>query len=297
MRELWGSPERFNARKTYADVASRLGVDEETVRNRLRRLKESGFLLGWRVVPHPRLLGCESSMLLLEFDDQEEKETAIPKLKRADGVVVLASIYGKGLLVTYYDDERHRSSKRIAATEGLSGSQSLGGMSLPPTDFRMTPTDWQIVGSMLRNAEAEVSQVARMVKVSPRTVKRRLNSMMDSAAISVMPMVDQRRSGGVSYTLMVEADGGKAAEVAERIAPRIEKLVFRATYPENGLIFGFWTTNVAEGTDVLRWARGQEGVKSARGHVVDEVVYSFDWLEREAARLSGATARPRTPAP
>ena len=291
MRELWGSPERWNSRKTYADVAARLGVDEETVRNRLKRLKESGFLVGWRVVPNPALFGLESAMMYLDFRDQGPKEEAVAQLKKTDGVVVIASVYAKSLLVTYYDDREHRISKTIARSPGLAGSQPIGGMRMPPTDFRMTPTDWRIVGLMLQNAEEDVPSVARKVKVSSRTVKRRLNGMMESSAISVMPVIDQSKSGGVSYTLMIEAEGGKASEVGERVAPEIANLVFRATFGKDGLIFGYSAPNIAEGKALLRTVERLSGVRSARMYAVDDVTYAFDWLETEVRRRAAAAGR------
>lgn len=89
MRELWGSPGLWNVRKTHADVARKLGIDEETVRNRIKYLKDSGFLLGWRLLPNPALLGRESEFLFLELEDQDSKEEVISKLRAMDGVVII----------------------------------------------------------------------------------------------------------------------------------------------------------------------------------------------------------------
>ena len=288
MRELWGSPQRWNARRTYADVAAKLGVDEETVRNRLKRMKDSGFLVGWRVVPNPANFGRESAMMLLRFEDQERKETGVANLKRADGVITLASAYGTELIVTYFDDPGHKDSKRIAKTRGVAEAQSIGGMLMPSTDFTMTPTDWEIVQLTIRDAELNLRLVAKKAKVSPRTVKRRLNNMIDSSAISVMPIIDQSKSGGVQYTMMIESAVGRTDEIVEMVAPKIRNLVFSAAYSNDGLIFGFTAQNVAEGAEALRRVRNLGGIKLVRLLMIDEVIYVFDWLEREAeARTAG----------
>jgi DNA-binding Lrp family transcriptional regulator len=287
MRELWGSPSRWNVRKSSAEVASKLGVDEETVRNRLKRLKESGFLLGWKLVPNPALLGRKSAFLLLEFEDPGLKEQAISRLRQMDGVASIANIYGKSLLITLFDDdEDHVSSNRISEM-GIRGEVLIvPGMGFPPTTFRMTVTDWQIARLMLRNAEKKITEIATEVKVSTRTVKRRLNQMMDASAIFIMPMIDQRNSGGVSYQLMVESNEGKRSEVERLVAAKIGNLVFSAADSRNGSIFGFTGRNVAEGNEILRWVKEQPGVKSARMNIVEEVVYVFDWVERELETLS-----------
>jgi DNA-binding Lrp family transcriptional regulator len=54
-------------------VADKLGIDEETVRIRIQSLKQSGFLLAWRLILNANLLDRESHILALELDDVEKK--------------------------------------------------------------------------------------------------------------------------------------------------------------------------------------------------------------------------------
>src|SRR2546428_5666537 len=87
MRELWGSPDIWNTKKSYVGIAAKLGVDEETVRNRVKHLRDSGFLLGYRLVPNPDLLGRTFASLHIEFKDRESKQAAIPLLSSVEGVM------------------------------------------------------------------------------------------------------------------------------------------------------------------------------------------------------------------
>jgi DNA-binding Lrp family transcriptional regulator len=286
MKELWGSPGRWNVRKSYVDIARNLGVDEETVRNRLKRLKESGFLVGWRLIPNPSLFGRSSVMQHLTFESPATKEEAISRLKQMDGVVVVASLYGADLLITLFDDMERTASKRLATLRSKSEPAEWQGMRLPPTPFKMTPTDWRILRLMLRNAERSVAEVAAEVKVSVRTVKRRLDTMMADAAIFIVPTIDQAKSTGVSYQVIVESEEGQKSEVDRLVTSRIENLVFKAADSSNTLIYGFSGKNVAEGRELLDWLTKQPGVESVRINIVERVVYVFDWLERETGRLA-----------
>ena len=282
--ELWGSPERWNARKSYADVARKLGVDEETVRNRLRRMKESGHLLGWCLFPNPALLGRTAVSLLLEFEGPSSKEDAILRLKRVEGVTSIASNYGNSIEVMVFDDGEGASSREVEKVGVLAKVQRVPSMRLPRTSYRMAPTDWRIVELMLRNAERKVSEVAAQLKISSRSVKRRLNGMMDSWAVFVVPIVDQRKSSGVSYRLIMETKDGRRSEVDGLLSSKIENLRFKAADSENGLIFGFSGRNVEEGNKVIRWVKQVQGVKSARITIVEEVFHVLDWLEREIGK-------------
>ena len=284
MRELWGSPERWNVRKTYTDVASKLGIDEETVRNRLKRLRESGFLLGWRVIPNQTLFGREPMFLYLELGNVAEADKAVELLKRYDGVHTIARLFGNLLLVAIYDDASHASSGRIAGL-GMGRIRMLApGMQVPQTSYAMASLDWRILNRILRDAEMHLSSVAASVGVSKRTVKNRLNRMMDASAIFVTPMTDVRRAVGVQYQLIVDCDEGSSPEVSRIVSSKIGRVIFRASDSGSGLIFGFNGRNVSEGSDLERWLEQQPHILSARINMVESVVYAFDWLERETER-------------
>jgi DNA-binding Lrp family transcriptional regulator len=286
MKELWGSPGQWRVKRSYAAVARKLGVDEETVRNRVKHLRESGFLVGWRLFPNPSLLDSRSRFVFLELEDASAKEKAISKVRRMDGVVIVVNLHGKELLITLFDNDKKKLSKQITKL-GVT-LEVMTGMTFPPSDFRMTATDWQIVSLLLRNAEKDVREIARDLKVSTRTVTRRLNQMMAASAIFITPMVNLRKASGVPYHLMVESDEDKRSVVDRAVATRIEDLVFRATYSTNGLIYGFTGANVAEGTEILKWVKLQDGVSSARMNITEEVVHAFDWLDREVEKRTAS---------
>lgn len=289
MRELWGSPGLWSQKKTYVEIARKLGVDEETVRNRVKFLKESGFLLGWKLLPNPALLGLTSYFVFLEFQSEEEKDLAIPKLAEQDGVVNIANIYGNSLLVTVEDDQKKNFAKKVSELAEKAESFTTPGMSMPGLlSFKMTKTDWQIIKLLLRNAEKKITEISREVKLSTKSVNRRLNEMMNSRAIFIMPIVDLRRAGGISYQLLVEATEGKKSEVDEAITAKIPGLIFRASASKNDLIFGFNGTNISWGNEILKWAKRLPEVKSAKLNIVENVVHVYDWLEKEVEKRAAS---------
>lgn len=285
MRELWGSPGLWSQRKTFVEIARRLQVDEETVRNRLKVLKESGFLLDWRLLPNPALLGLSSYFVFLEFQSEDKKEQAIPKVAEMDGVTVIANIYGKSLLVTLGDNPKVNFANRISELADKSKSFATPGMNLPRLlSFKMTKTDWQIIKLLLRDADRKVSEIAKEVKLSTKSVNRRLDKMMNSQAIFIMPVVNLRKASGISYQLLVQAKEGKKSEVGEAVSSKIPNLVFTASAAKDELIFGFNGTNIAEGNEVLKWVRKIPGVKSANLNIVENVVHVYDWIEKEVEK-------------
>jgi len=284
MRELWGTPDIWNTKKSNVEIAAKLGVDEETVRNRVKHLRDIGFLLGYRLVPNPILFGLAFASVRVEFKDRESKETAIPQLAHIDGVINIVSTYDKSVLVTLLAKQDWDFAKLMVDFE-LDGEVSpVPGLGLRMTRFHMSRLDWEIVSLLLRDAERKMGEVARQLKVSTRTVKRRINLMMKEAAIFAMPMVDLRKTEGISYQLRVQSEQGKKWEVEKSVAAKVGNLVFRASDLQNGSVFGFTGANVAEGNEILEWVRTQPGVNSAHMTITEKVVQVFDWLEAEVRR-------------
>jgi len=296
MRELWGSPDVWNVKKSYVDIAAKIGVDEETVRNRVKHLRDTGFLLGYRLVPNPVLLGRTFANISIEFDDAESKKAAIPRLTRIEGVINIGSTYDRSVFVTLLANQ-DLDLYKLVADAGVKGEVSSSPeLGLRTTTFRMTGLDWEIVSLLLRNAERKLDEIAQQLRVSTRTVKRRLNMMMKEAAIFTMPMVDLSKTEGISYRLRVESEEGKKSQVEKLVASKIGNIIFRASDSQNGSVFGFNGANVAEGSDILEWVRHQSGVKSASMTIAERVVYVFDWIESEVDKRAKMIAITETSA-
>ena len=72
IREIGGSrPIQWNVRESYSNIARKLGVDEETVRMRVNRARESGFLPELRMMVNPLLINCREANLDLEVESEE----------------------------------------------------------------------------------------------------------------------------------------------------------------------------------------------------------------------------------
>jgi DNA-binding Lrp family transcriptional regulator len=297
MREMATSPSHWNANRSYADVARKLGVDEDTVRNRLKMMREIGLLRGWRVIPNARLFGMASSNVVLDFADQESKDAAIPRIMNAQGTILVQDFYGKTVQVTVFhreadDPERNLTSQGIAADLVTSWKVKLPGCEHKPKEV-----DWRIIAMMLRNAETKLPEIAATVKASQRTVKRRVNLMMESSAFFMQPLLNLRKAMGVTpCQLLVKCVPAKKRALDEAIASKFERTVFKLTNSDTHSTFTILCANVGEMKDILGWARLQSGVELAKTDILEVQDYAHDWLEQEVndriERGQGSTRSP-----
>ena len=150
----------------------------------------------------------------------------------------------------------------------------------------MTALDWKICGQLLRNAERKIADIAAVVGVSEKTVKRRLNKMLESSAIFILPMIDLRKMSGVAYDLMIQSQDDKKAQVESFVLSKITNQVFVTGDSSNGSFITFATSNISEGDEIFHMVKERPEVKSATLSVIEEVKHDFIWLGDECERRS-----------
>src|SRR5207244_11785509 len=109
------------------------------------------------------------------------KQMAIRQLAKIERVINIGSTYDKSVLVTLLANQDQDFSKLIVGT-GVEGEVSwVPGLGIRTTKYHMAKLDWEIVSLLLRDAERKLDEVAEQLKVSKRTLKRRINLMIEDA--------------------------------------------------------------------------------------------------------------------
>jgi len=284
MKELSITPSHWNVKRSYSEVAKKLGVDEETVRIRVQSLRNSGFLLGWRLILNANLIGRESSILALELDDIERKDRAIAQISRMDGVILIQSFYGKTLQVTVFSEGEEELERQMKTITSISGGEIFAHwkVKLPRCNHKPKQIDWMIIGALLKNADKKIPEIARELKVSARTVKRRINLMMDASAFFLQPVLDLKKvTGTLPCRLLVQCSKGKKSMIDDLISSKFERIVFSLTDSSTHSIFTIICINLAEAQSISKEIRKQEGVSLVKIEIIEELMYVHNWLAKE----------------
>jgi DNA-binding Lrp family transcriptional regulator len=96
----------WDIRRSYASIAKVVGVDDETVRLRVKRMAKTGLLGKVQLVPNPHLLGREAAFVELKVGNAATKDRIMKQISLIDGVVYILDFHGSRLdLMLYYRGE------------------------------------------------------------------------------------------------------------------------------------------------------------------------------------------------
>lgn len=288
------SPHSFqwDVRISFAHVAEGLRVDEETVRNRLNRMHDAKFLRGWQLVLNPALLGREAAIVELKVGESENKAEVISRLGMLEGLMLIDDFYGKALAVTTLYDNAATLERQVRLFGALCRCPDPVSWKLefPPCDLRPTRTDWRIIGALRKSGRARLSDVARELGLSTRTVKRRVLHLVEGNAFYLDPVLDIGKVGGVRGRFWVTADARQKPAVDRAIVDRLSRIISTHTAPEEHSLYVAHLSNASEVQEVLPWMRKLEGVREVRSTIEVEHIHVQPWLEREIEKRSAALA-------
>jgi len=203
MREILLDPVALtfqaDVRSAYRKIGQRLGVTEDTVRNRIKAF-EKGYLRGWRVGINPTILGYRTSSI--DFDPRPlAKSESLRVMRTVPGMMLLKNYYGDyvGGLVAYRDEESLKE-KLCMILRGTSDPGTIERLDVrfPNCNTKLLETDWDIVKALQSNPRRRYDEVAEQLRLSPRTVRRRLKRMVDGRALFVVPDQNLRALRGVT---------------------------------------------------------------------------------------------------
>ncbi|MHB1470564.1 MAG: AsnC family transcriptional regulator [Thermoplasmataceae archaeon] len=288
IKEL-GNPDslQWNVRETYSSIAGRLGVDEETVRRRLKGAERLGSLPGWRMMVNPRLIGCGAVNIQLEVKGEKRKADIISELRKIDGIVKILDFRGEKLLLTlYYQDEASLKTKKDKICSISDCTEPIAWeLDFPEPQIRMKTTDWKIIGSMLDNARRSLKDVSESVGVSVRTVERRLNEMSESRAVYLQGTPNFSKFAGLSCVFIVYCpDQAKKLAVDHAILSKVKRIELANTSSKQYSTFVTLFDNLAESDDFIGWIGGLDGVKSVSMGIMKELIVVQKWLQEEVTK-------------
>jgi len=282
-REI-GSPRstQWNVRESYSSIAKRVGVDEETVRKRIRRQEKLGILQGWRAAIHPNLIDCVDAYIDLEVGNNERKDEIISQLKFLEGVVVITNFEGRGLSALFYTEPGVALSRKIQLIRTMCGAEEFIWASfLPPCDMNPSETDWRIIWSMRNDPRKSLSDIAKEAKVTTRTVNRRLSFLTEHRALFLMGLPNFRQTTGITGNfLMFCPDRKRKYAVSESLISKFENTAFSAE-TANYLMFNIYFHNLSEAETSYGWIKKLEGVEKVKMRIMKDLIFLSDWLDEQ----------------
>ena len=187
-------------------------------------------------------------------------------------------------IVLYYaeDKELERKIRLISSICGTEQPKMSWKIPFPAHDLELKKSDWRIVKLLLKNSKRSVSEIAKVIGVSTRTVTRRLEVMMERNTFFLSPVVDVRKVDGFLYHFIISIPNQDAKPaVDEKLRQSASSIVFADSSAQYYSIIASICQNISEVEEICDLMKNTEGVEEVTATVFEDIMFVYDWISNE----------------
>jgi DNA-binding Lrp family transcriptional regulator len=258
-------------------IGRKLGIDEKTVRVRVKKMEDDGFIKYYQAMPSLALFQLKN-MSTYRFEALNiatkhrviEYVQELPFIVEANdylGQVVSVSITGTSSEVI--DKVASRLAYRFELNRWL-----LGGHIIREPISAVDRLDWQIIQELRYDALSGAKELSESLSLTPRMVEYRIKKLLSSDMLLVRAIINsQKQQGLIFYELEMSVDETKRYEVIKRLSEiYAEKLWSVRTLAAGILLANIFAFTLAEPEEAYVNTLKLDGVRSCSLFIFKEMV-------------------------
>jgi DNA-binding Lrp family transcriptional regulator len=231
-------------------IAKQLGVNPDTVRARIKKLEESGFIKYYQIFPNFRLFGMSCLATGLIFPNPASKKEALKKLKLINEVPWIDERLNSLRVLLLYQTLEPDLERKLALVEELTGVKPMRQNYMETLPVGMEPTliDWLLFRSLRYDARKPTEQVAKELGLTARALNYRLQRLTRGNAYFIVPVISLENLQNTTCThFTIFLDENRRAEAIDEITRLFgERDMSRYVSSEGSVTFCVLTTTITE---------------------------------------------------
>ena len=271
-----GVGEESGANHGPREIGRRLGLDEKTVRSRIRKMEDSGFIKYYQATPSLALLGLRNlGLYRFEAMNITTKQRVLAYLKSLPRVVEAFDFLGPVVSVSIAGSDPAEIKSTAGAIAGRFELTNLrlGERLLREPGGRLDHLDWQIIRRLRYDARCTAKEVAGTLSITRRMAEYRMAKVQASGAVLSRAVIDTRRQQGlVFYELDISLDPSRHIVVDKELRVMGGETLWSMTSPRPGALlanlFGF---GLGEPEETVFRTLTIDGVRSCSVLVLKEI--------------------------
>lgn len=268
-------PRNAHVRRSFRSLAKSIKIDQHAIRNRIRRLQEQGVIRRWYIAVNPAIFGLKTVTLQFFLPANSDKDKIIQKISSSfpNMGVLCNHLEPKLMVILYYRDAKDLDQD-IDKLMKITKATYVNKMPKLFTEYgaKLTESDWKIIGSLQEDPWKPYQAISKELKISSRTVKRRVEALAKGGAVYLLADVNMRAVEGIipaDLFIFYENRSNINSAVKEKTRLQIaeylgDQLVFLdPNFAPDMDHFGLILSSISKSQEIQKWAGGMEGVKQS----------------------------------
>ena len=258
-------------------IGRKLRLDEKTVRVRVKKMEDDGFIKYYQAMPNLALFQLKNmNTYRFEALNIATKHRVVEYIQERPFIVEAVDYLGKIASISISGT----SSEEIGqVAAGLANRFELykwilGSRMIKAPVSVADKLDWQIIQKLRYDALSGVKELSESLSITPRMVEYRIKKLLGSGMLLVRAIINsQKQQGLIFYELEMSVDEAKQYQVIKRLSEiYAERLWSVRSLAAGILLANFFAFTLAEPEEAYVNTLKLEGVRSCSLFIFKETV-------------------------
>ena len=258
-------------------IGRKLGIDEKTVRLRVKKMEDDGFIKYYQAMPSLTLFKLKyMNTYRFEALNIATKHRVIEHIQELPFIVDATDYLGKVVSISITG---HSSEKIDQVASELTNRFELlkwilGSCIIKEPISVADRLDWQIIQKLRYDALSDINEISESLSITHRMARYRIKKLLGSDMFLVRAIINsQKQQGLIFYELEMSVDETKRHEIIKRLSEiYADNLWSVRTLSERVLLANFFAFTLAEPEEAYIHTLKLEGVKSCSLFIFKEAI-------------------------
>lgn len=279
-----------DSRTPYKNVASAVGITPSAARERINKMVSNGIIQRFVVLINPIIFGYEKLCVLIVKDIYKttKEQNIFKKISLLGDVVAYSEGLGGSYIFGLYakDIAQDKIETVTDLLKPATVEAVFAGFSPPRPSMKTHSSDLEIMKCLLLDARMRVEDIAKEASLSPRTVARRLEKMIENHVLQFTisrNLSSTRLTGYMEFDVLINVEISKHQSILDRIYRELEEylIYIPSWYHREVIVAAFFCANIATTKLILRRLESYDGVNKVESFIRTSVTINQDLLKSE----------------
>jgi DNA-binding Lrp family transcriptional regulator len=271
----------INGRASYQSIGDELGLSSNTVKMRVMKMIDEGAIV--RFLANVKLEAFGYDLIYVVVRHGSEQESAILQKARLVGNIfmVMNCVGGITVLGIAVKSELEEKVQLLATLLEPAIVESVFPVKASPVK-KLTRTDITLIRHLIKYPRATANDIAKAIKVSTRTVKRRLDILTKNEVMHFMILFNPAAMKGyIQFSMMLRVDPRKYSDVVRHIYRELSDnflLPPPPIYQESAIVVILYSDNVYSMDEMFKRVKSLDGVQNVELFMPSKLEFKQDWF-------------------
>ncbi len=273
----------INGRASHQSISKELGLSSNTVKTRIGRMMKEGAIEDFHTTVKVEAFGYDIIYVVVRHASERESDILRKAELIGDIFMVINCVGGITGLGIAVKGELEKKAELLKTLFEPAVVTNIFPVRAAPLE-RFTKTDILLMRHLIHHPRAPVKDIARAIRASARTVKRRLDTLMRKEVLQFTIRFDPAAMKGyINFSMLLDIDARKYKQVVRQIYDELSENFLLPPPPiaqESAFVVVLYTDNLRSMDEMFEKVRKLDGVRNAELLMPSAIRFRQEWLLR-----------------